>query len=111
MRLTLVLSRYPKCPPNGNIWIGKNKMVRKVLPKHMDEMHKNVEREKRNMAILLQPFLTKEQEAKCNEALVEEMGDAKKLWFKMRKEQIESMHMAPVPLSEHFKSLNKEYKW
>ena len=41
----------------------------------------------------------------------EEQQRPDKTWFQMRKAKIESTRMAPVPLSEHFKSLNRDYNW
>eukprot|EP00095_Tigriopus_kingsejongensis_P007075 maker-scaffold912_size81766-snap-gene-0.18 protein:Tk07075 transcript:maker-scaffold912_size81766-snap-gene-0.18-mRNA-1 annotation:"conserved hypothetical protein" len=111
MRLTQILLKFPKVPPNGNIWIGRNKMVRKVLPKHMEEMVHNIDREKRNIAILLNPCVNKEREAQLVADLEQDTGTADKLWFKMRQIKVEGTSMAPVPLSEHFKCLNQEHKW
>ena len=44
MRLTQLLMVWPKKRPNGNIWIGKNRMVQKVQPWHMSNMEKDIER-------------------------------------------------------------------
>ena len=44
MRLTQLLMTWPKKRPNGNIWIGKNRMVEKVQPWHMNGMEKDIER-------------------------------------------------------------------
>ena len=44
MRLTQLLMVWPKKRPNGNIWIGKNRMVQKVQPWHMSSMEKDIER-------------------------------------------------------------------
>lgn len=42
MRLTQILLKWPRSRPNGNIWIGKDKMVRLVKPKDLNKMEKQI---------------------------------------------------------------------
>ena len=44
MRLSQVLLMWPKKRPNGNIWIGKDRMVLKVQPWHTNRMERDIER-------------------------------------------------------------------
>ena len=52
MRLTNILLKWPKVRPNGNIWIGKDRMVGKVHPVTKSHMKRDIEREKNNLFYL-----------------------------------------------------------
>jgi len=111
MRLSLILAKWPKIRPNGNIWIGKHKMVLKVSDRRKGALLEDLEREKENMFYCLHPAVSKGEEKALYEKLAEDTPDPSKQWFKMRKYQVENSSMAPRPLSEHYNSLNKDLKW
>ncbi len=111
MRLTSVLSKWPKNPPNGNIWIGRHRMTRKVEAKHHEQMRLDVEREKRNALICLKPFVSREREGEIQRELMEGSQGGRSLWWRMRRTLVEGTTLAPVPLQEHFKCLRKEERW
>ena len=43
MRLTQILMKWPRRRPNGNIWIGKDQMVRLVREKDLKKLNKQIE--------------------------------------------------------------------
>ncbi|XP_077296451.1 large ribosomal subunit protein mL63 [Arctopsyche grandis] len=61
MRLGLCLFRRNPFP-NGNIWRGRNRLVRRVLPEHLNRLKARFETEERNMLFLRHPYLTVEEE-------------------------------------------------
>lgn len=56
MRLTLCLYFKQKWP--GNIFTGKNRCVRKVTIKAMNELRSEIARQERVMTLLRHPYLT-----------------------------------------------------
>ena len=44
MRLTALLLTWPRNRPNGHIYLGKHKMVRKVTPGNMRVLDKDIQR-------------------------------------------------------------------
>ena len=77
MRLGLVLFKWPKVRPPGNIWSGwvfllfyilikpyefvtsrKNQMVRKVQPHHKRQIQEDIDREKTNIFLCMHPAAT-----------------------------------------------------
>ncbi len=112
MRLTLALLKWPKVRPNGHIFIGKYRMVRKVRDKHLEDMRRDIEREKANAFLCMHPAISWEREQRIMEKQEEEGPRQDQVWFRMRRARVEQQQrMVPVPLSEHFKSLRKEEKW
>lgn len=57
MRLGLMLLRRTT-NPNGHIYKGKNRIVKKVFPDDLQKMRNNFEIEERNMFLLRHSFLT-----------------------------------------------------
>lgn len=110
MRLTQLLMMWPKKRPNGNIWMGKNKMVRTVEPWHMKALEKNIEREKRNIHICLNPILTPEEE---RQSVAARQGALRvdQVLFRMRKARIEQTAMAPTYAEDNIKHLMNNVKW
>jgi len=109
MRLTPILLRWPKKRPNGYIWNGKHQMVRKVEPWHLKSMDKDIQREKRNVHLCLNPYLTPEEErvGTANREVLR----ADTYQFKLRKSFIESTSWKPRYVEEGFESLQKSTKW
>ena len=44
MRLSALLLTWPRNRPNGHIYLGKHKMVRKVTPDNMRTLDKDIQR-------------------------------------------------------------------
>ena len=42
MRLSQILLKWPRQRPNGQIWIGKDKMVRLVKENDMNKMNRRI---------------------------------------------------------------------
>lgn len=61
--------------------------------------------------LLLHPAVSKAEDAEIRRKQEEGLPRPDQIWFQMRKAKIEATEMAPVPLSEHFKSLRVEEKW
>lgn len=57
MRLSLVLFRRNRLP-NGHIFRGKDRLVKKVEPKHLRTLQNNFAVEEQNMFYLRFPYLT-----------------------------------------------------
>lgn len=57
MRLTLVLFRRNRLP-NGNLFRGKDRLVKKVEPFHLRRLQEDFAVEEKNMLYLRYPYLT-----------------------------------------------------
>jgi len=111
MRLTFALLKWPKSRPAGNIWIGKNQMVRKVTPKHLRQIEEDVQREKNNIFYCMHPAASVEQERALFELMDKEEND-QDLKFKMHKALQEATFKAPIRLNkEYYDSLNMTGTW
>ena len=111
MRLTSILLKWPKVRPNGHIWIGKDRMVGKVHPITKSYIERDVEREKNNLFYLVNPAVTTEAESAYFQHINETGPRPDEVWWKLRKEKVESTSMAPVPLSDHYQPLNVHNKF
>lgn len=109
MRLSLVLSKWPKVRPTGHIWTGKHRMERKVEFWHKKNLVKDIEREKQNTFYCMNPAVTVDQERKLYETSEEPRGD--QLWFQMRKARLENSAYAPRPISTHYDTLKTTGTW
>ena len=107
MRLTNILLKWPKVRPNGNIWIGKDRMVGKVHPVTKSHMKRDVEREKNNLFYLVNPAVSIEAESAYFQHINETGPRPDQVYWKLKKEKVESTYMAPVPLSDHYLPLNR----
>jgi len=110
MRLGTVLFRWPKVRPPGNIWSGKNQMVRKVEPHHKRQLQEDIDREKKNIFLCMHPAATVEQERALYEQLDQE-EDPKTTFLKLRKAGEEATYFAPIELRDHYNSLNRTGTW
>jgi len=101
---------WPKKRPNGNIWIGKNRMVRNVEPWHMNALEKNIAREKKNIHMCLNPILTPEEE---RQSVPARQGALRvdQVLFRMRKARLEQTAMAPTHAEDNIKHLMSNVKW
>ncbi|XP_049879322.1 ribosomal protein 63, mitochondrial [Pectinophora gossypiella] len=68
MRLSLVLFRRNRMP-NGHIFRGKDRLVKKVEPKHLRKMQQELAIEEQNMFYLRFPYLTEAESAGHAKAL------------------------------------------
>lgn len=57
MRLTLVLFRRNRLP-NGNVFRGKDRMIKRVEPVHLRHLREDFAVEEQNMLYLRHPYLT-----------------------------------------------------
>jgi len=110
MRLGIVLCRWPKFRPAGNIWAGKNQMVRKVWPHHKRQIQEDIDREKKNIFLCMNPAASVEQERILYEELEKE-EDSKSLLSKLNKAGAENTTFAPIPLNNHYETLNRTGTW
>jgi len=102
--------KWPKKRPNGYIWNGKQQMVRKVQPWHIKSMDRDIEREKKNVHLCLNPYLTPEEERIGTANREVERMDTYN--FMLRKSRIEgSYHWRPRYVEEGFASLQQSTKW
>ena len=111
MRLTNILLKWPKVRPNGNIWIGKDRMVGKVHPVTKSHMKRDVEREKNNLFYLVNPAVSIEAESAYFQHMNETGPRPDQVYWKLKKEKVESTYAAPVPLSDHYLPLNRHSKF
>ena len=111
MRLTSILLKWPKQRPNGNIWIGKHRMVGKVHPAVKSHIERDVEREKNNLFYCVNPAVSIAAEDAYFKYKNETGPMPNQEWWKLRKEHIESTYMAPIPLSDHYEPLNRHNKF
>jgi len=110
MRLTQLLMIWPKKRPNGNIWKGKNSMVRTVQPWNLNALDKDIAREKKNIHICLNPVLTPEEERR---SIAARQGALRvdQVLFRMRKARIEQTAMAPTHAEDNLKHLTHNVRW
>merc|ERR1719510_1394259 len=111
MRLTQILMTWPKKRPGGNIWTGKNRMVLKVNPWHMNQMKRDIEREKKNVALCLNPYITVEQERVLTQAREKTEERPDKTLFKMRKAFLEKTADCPTYVEDNFKHMKYNVQW
>lgn len=57
MKLTFILFRRNRLP-NGHLFRGKDRLVKKVEPKHLRQLKRDFETEEKNMFYLRFPYLT-----------------------------------------------------
>lgn len=57
MKISVVLLRR-NLLPNGHIFRGKDRLVKKVEPKHLRGLQRDLEIEEQNMLYLRHPYLT-----------------------------------------------------
>ncbi|XP_034827671.1 large ribosomal subunit protein mL63 [Maniola hyperantus] len=105
MKLTLCLFRRNRLP-NGHIFRGKDRLVRKVEPKHLRKLEQNFAIEEQNMFYLRHPYLTEE----------ESYGHAKALGkHEARKKRFEEtsrrMFKEDVTLYERLQHLRVKESW
>ncbi|XP_051162932.1 uncharacterized protein LOC127282614 [Leptopilina boulardi] len=60
MHLTLI-NFLNKVRPHGKLFRGKNRKVRKITFKELNDLKNDYEREEKNMLFLRHPYLTQEQ--------------------------------------------------
>jgi len=111
MRLTQLLTMWPKTRPKGAIWSGKQQMVRKVEPWHLNQLNKDIQREKKNAHICLNPCITPEQERVGLAAAEKTQPRKDQLLFRLRKAKIESTTMAPTFVEDNIKHLKHNISW
>lgn len=110
MRLGIVLCKWPKSRPPGNIWIGKNQMVRIVEPWHKKRIQKAIDQEKKNIFYCMNPAATVEQE-RALYRLMDQEEDPKDEAFNSKKAYLESRKLAPLRLNGHYNILKGEGTW
>jgi hypothetical protein len=111
MRLGVVLCKWPKSRPKGNINIGKNQMVRNVNPKHMNQLEKDIEREKKNIFYCMHPAVNVEKERLLYEQMDKE-ENLDDLHFKYEKAFTEATTKAPIRLNaKTYDGLNMTGTW
>jgi len=110
MRLTALLAMWPKKRPNGNIFNGTNKMVRKTESWHLNALSKDVEREQKNIQVLLRPFLSPAEERRSAPARQGALRPDQIL-FRMRKAKAEQTVMAPTFAEDNVKHLLHNVMW
>ncbi|CAB3220617.1 unnamed protein product [Arctia plantaginis] len=106
MKLTLILFRRNRLP-NGHLFRGKDRLVKKVEPKHLRQLKRDFEVEEKNMFYLRFPYLTE----------AESSGHAKALGktSRIRKEQLldqnRRIFKEDVTLFERLKHLRVAESW
>jgi len=111
MRLTQILLKWPRSRPNGNIWIGKDKMVRLVKPKDLNKMEKQIALEKKNSYACLNPYISPEEE-RIAMAARENIGPRPdQLLFRLRKKRAEVTSMAPTFAEDNLRHLAHNVSW
>ncbi|CAH0713866.1 unnamed protein product, partial [Brenthis ino] len=68
MKLTQILFRRNRLP-NGHIFRGKDRLVKKVEPKHIRNLQQNFAVEEQNMFYLRHPYLTEAESHGHSKAL------------------------------------------
>jgi len=111
MRLSMILAKWPKKLPNGNIWIGKYRMVHKPNKRSCAILNQDIQREKWNLKMVLNPAISREEEDKLFKELEEKSVDYPRLTFQMRKYKNECIRDAPMPLSQHYNNLRSNEGW
>jgi len=111
MRLSQILLKWPRQRPNGQIWIGKDKMVRLVKENDMNKMNRKINQEKKNAYACLNPFITPEQERIALAAREKNELRPDQLLFKLRKRKIEATVMAPTYCEDNIKHLAHNVSW
>lgn len=106
-----MLAMWPRKRPNGHIWSGKHKMVLLVKDKDVARMDKEIKREKANMHICLNPYITPEQERVAMKTREGVGLRPDQLLYKMRKAKIESTVMAPTFVEDNVKHLAHNVSW
>jgi hypothetical protein len=111
MRLSLALFTWPKKRPNGNIWIGKNRMVLKVYDRNLKKLQESLDLEKRNIQICMNPYFTPEQERLVTEQRKKEGDQPEQLLFKLRKAKAEASCMAPTFAEDNIRHMQHNVPW
>merc|ERR1711973_763923 len=110
MRLTLVLCKWPKNMPKGNIWFGKDKMVPRMLGPNRNRLMKKIEMEKANMSYLLRPAVSFEAEDAFHKHMATIQPSEQDIKDTLEKAELEASVMAPIPISDHYDILNRYNK-
>jgi len=86
-------------------------MVLKVQPWHLNKMKKDIDREKKNTKLCMNPFITPEQERVATKAREGQGLRPDQILFKMRKARIEGTVMAPTYVEDQIKHMMHNVKW
>jgi hypothetical protein len=101
---------WPKKRPNGNIWKGKNSMVRTVKPWNLNALDNDIAREKKYIHICLNPALSPEEERRSIAARAGALR-VDQVLFRMRKARLEQTAMAPTHAEDNLKHLTHNVRW
>lgn len=102
MRLTVVLAKWPKKMPRGNIWHGTNRMVPRMLAPNQDRLMKNVQREKKNLYYLMRPAVSFDAEDAFHRARAATEPSEADVQAKLEKASLENQEMRPIPMRDHY---------
>ncbi|XP_047999265.1 ribosomal protein 63, mitochondrial [Leguminivora glycinivorella] len=105
MKLTQFLLRRNRLP-NGHLFRGKDRLVKKVEPLHLRKVAQDFEVEEQNMLYLRYPYLTEAESAGHAKAL----GNADKRKQKFQ-EQSRRMFKNDVTLYERLSHLRVKESW
>ncbi|CAH2230387.1 ribosomal protein 63, mitochondrial [Pararge aegeria] len=105
MKLTLCLLRRNRLP-NGNIFRGKDRLVKQVEPKHLRRLERSFVTEEQNMFYLRHPYLTEEES--CGHAKALGKHEARKMRFQ---ENSNRMFKEDVTLYERLQHLRVKEGW
>ncbi|XP_053632874.1 large ribosomal subunit protein mL63 [Cherax quadricarinatus] len=103
MRLSVLLFR--KKMPNGNIWIGKHRMIPKVTELETGNASKRLQLEEQNMFYLRHPYLTLDQSWGHATALGKHKAFIRRMYLKQQKFQ------PNVTLEERYNILRNTDHW
>ncbi|CAF4884817.1 unnamed protein product [Pieris macdunnoughi] len=78
MKLSVVLLRR-NLLPNGHLFRGKDRLVKKVELKHLRKLQRDLEIEEQNMYFLRHPYLTEAESAGHSKALGKQVARQERL--------------------------------
>ncbi|KAI5635523.1 mitochondrial ribosome protein 63 domain-containing protein [Phthorimaea operculella] len=105
MKLSLVLFRRNRLP-NGHLFRGKDRLVKKVEPKHLRKIENEFAIEEQNMFYLRYPYLTEEESAGHSKALGKQVARIEAL-----KETNRKIFKQDVTLYERLGHLRVKESW
>ncbi|KAJ8711382.1 hypothetical protein PYW07_008624 [Mythimna separata] len=105
MKLTLVLFRRNRLP-NGHLFRGKDRLVKRVEPKHLRQVQEDFAIEEQNMLYLRHPYLTQAESFGHTKALGKQEIRLSKLVDKDRR-----IFKQDVTLYERLQHLRVKETW
>jgi len=107
MRLTLVLSKWPKSRPKGHIWSGKDRMIPRMLEPNRQRLMKQVEMEKSNMFYIIHPAVSFEAEDAFHRYMTSIQPSETDIKDMLERAELEATSLGPIPISDHYDVINR----